>query len=139
MTAAAQPCSIGVPKETAEGERRVALVPKVIEKLIGKGVDVVVETGAGTAALIPDDAYVDAGASIGDPWSAAVVVKVNAPSQDEIGKLADGATVIGFLSPLTNPGLVEALRAAGVRGFAMEAIPRISRAQSMDALSSQAN
>jgi NAD(P) transhydrogenase subunit alpha len=136
---AAAGSTVGVPKETAEGERRVALVPKVVERLTGKGLAVVVESGAGVEALIPDSAYTDAGATIGDPWQADVVVKVNPPSDEEIGKLTKGSTLIGFLAPLTRKDTIEALQNAGVTAFAMESIPRISRAQSMDALSSQAN
>jgi NAD(P) transhydrogenase subunit alpha len=130
---------VGVPRESGVGERRVALVPKVAERLIGKGLDVVVESGAGLAALIPDELYTAVGASIGDPWSADVVVKVAPPSDEEIGKLDKGAVLIGFLAPLAHPEVVEKLEAAGVTAFAVESIPRISRAQSMDALSSQAN
>lgn len=130
---------VGVPRETAPGERRVALVPKVVERLRAKGLDVVVEEGAGLGALIPDRQYEEAGASIGDPWPADVVAKVNPPSADEVGKLRPGAVLIGFLAPLTNPETATALRSAGVTAFAMESVPRISRAQSMDALSSQAN
>ncbi|WP_228769751.1 Re/Si-specific NAD(P)(+) transhydrogenase subunit alpha [Actinokineospora alba] len=130
---------VGVPRESAAGERRVALVPKVVERLKVRGLDVVVEPGAGSAALIPDDSYVRAGATLGDPWSADVVVKVAKPSRDEIARLKSGAVLIGFLAPLTDAEGVRALADAGVTGFAMEAVPRISRAQSMDALSSQAN
>jgi NAD(P) transhydrogenase subunit alpha len=130
---------VGVPRETATGERRVALVPKVVERLRAAGLDVVVEADAGLGALIPDRQYEEAGATIGDPWTADVLVKVNPPSGDEIGKLRSGAVLIGFLTPLTSPETTKALRAAGVTGFAMESVPRISRAQSMDALSSQAN
>jgi NAD(P) transhydrogenase subunit alpha len=130
---------VGVPRETAAGERRVALVPKVVERLRSSGLEVIVEAGAGLGALIPDSEYEQAGATIGDPWPADVVVKVNPPSEAEVGKLRSGATLIGFLAPLTNQDGIGALRAAGVTGFAMESIPRISRAQSMDALSSQAN
>ncbi|RLK55295.1 Re/Si-specific NAD(P)(+) transhydrogenase subunit alpha [Actinokineospora cianjurensis] len=130
---------VGVPAETAGGERRVALVPKVVERLAARNISVVVEPGAGSAALIPDDAYVHSGAALGDPWSADVVVKVAVPTDDEIARLRAGAVFIGFLAPLTQPEKAEALRAAGVTAFAMESIPRISRAQSMDALSSQAN
>lgn len=130
---------IGVPRESGAGERRVALVPKVAERLIGKGLDVVVESEAGLAALIPDQHYTDVGATIGDPWSADVVVKVAPPTDEEIGKLIKGNTLIGFLAPLAHPEVVAKLDEAGVRAFAMESIPRISRAQSMDALSSQAN
>jgi NAD(P) transhydrogenase subunit alpha len=134
-----QPTTVGVPKESADGERRVALVPKVVERLLAKGLHVVVEPGAGAAALIPDEAFEEAGATLGDPWSAQVVVKVAPPTGEEAAKLGKGTVLIGFLAPLTNPDGVRALAARGVTGFAMEAIPRISRAQSMDALSSQAN
>ncbi len=130
---------VGVPRETAAGERRVALVPKAVERLRARNLTVVVEPGAGAAALIPDDAYVHSRATLGDPWSADVVVKVAPPDAGEIARLKPGALYIGFLAPLTAPDTARALRAAGVTGFAMESIPRISRAQSMDALSSQAN
>lgn len=139
MTAATGPAVLGVPRESGEGERRVALVPKVVERLRGRGVEVVVESGAGVGALIPDELYTAAGASIGDPWSAEVVAKVAPPTPEEIRRLGHGTTYIGFLAPLTSPETVTALREAGVTAFAMESIPRISRAQSMDALSSQAN
>src|SRR5919112_3665077 len=129
---------IGVPREVAEGERRVALVPEVVRKLVAKGHEVVVEAGAGEAALVPDDLYVAAGAAIGDPWGADVVVKVAPPSDGEVGRLGSGSTLVGFLAPLSSPQSTRALAGAGVTAFAMEAIPRISRAQSMDALSSQA-
>ncbi|MFP5019823.1 Re/Si-specific NAD(P)(+) transhydrogenase subunit alpha [Pseudonocardia phyllosphaerae] len=131
--------TVGVPKEVREGERRVALVPKVIGKLSGRGARVVVEPGAGDGALIPDSEYTDAGAEIGDPWECDVVAVVNPPTTEQIGKLRSGTTLIGFLSPLTSPETVQALKDAGVTAFAMESIPRISRAQGMDALSSQAN
>ncbi len=129
---------IGVPRETAEGERRVALVPKAVERLTAAGLDVVVETDAGARALIPDKHFLEAGATIGDPWPADLVVKVNPPSADEIGSLKPESTIVGFLAPRSHPEVAERLRLAGVTGFAMEAIPRISRAQVMDALSSQA-
>ena len=130
--------TVGVPRETGAGERRVALVPKVVEKLAGRGLRVVVESGAGLGALVPDELYTAAGATTGDPWACDVVVKVAVPTADEVARLRSGSTYIGFLAPLTSPGTVAALRAAGVTAFAMEAVPRISRAQSMDALSSQA-
>jgi NAD(P) transhydrogenase subunit alpha len=130
---------IGVPRETAPGERRVALVPKVVERLCGAGLSVVVEEDAGAGALIADGQYEEAGAVIGDPWPADVVVKVNAPTDDEISLLKPGSIVTGFLAPRTRPEVTDRLRLAGVTGFAMEAVPRISRAQTMDALSSQAN
>ncbi|WP_324197701.1 Re/Si-specific NAD(P)(+) transhydrogenase subunit alpha [Nocardia abscessus] len=130
---------VGVVRESNAGERRVALVPKIIPSLVKQGVDVVVEAGAGQGALIPDEAYVEAGASIGDPWSADVVVKVAPPSDAEVGKLSSGQTLIGFLAPRNAENQIGALKSAGVQAFAVEAIPRISRAQVMDALSSQAN
>ncbi|MEA2282653.1 MAG: H+-translocating transhydrogenase subunit alpha [Solirubrobacteraceae bacterium] len=130
--------SVGVPREGAPGERRVALVPDVIERL-GDRVEVIVESGAGEAALIPDALFVEAGATIGDPWRAGVVVKVAPPTREEIGRLARGATLVGFLAASTRPGMRDAIADAGVTAFAMEAIPRVSRAQAMDALSSQAN
>jgi NAD(P) transhydrogenase subunit alpha len=131
--------AIGVPREIAAGERRVALVPGVVERLHAAGHHLVVETGAGEGALIRDEDYRRAGAVTGDPWSADVVVKVNPPTEMEVSRLKRGARLIGFLAPRTRPELGEQLRLAGVTGFAMEAVPRISRAQTMDALSSQAN
>jgi proton-translocating NAD(P)+ transhydrogenase subunit alpha len=131
--------NVGVPKETAPGERRVALVPDVVKRLKGKGVEVVVEAGAGERALIPDELFTEAGATVGDPWEADVVVKVAAPGEEEIGRLRSGSVLVGFLAPRTEPETLKALAGAGVTAFAMEAIPRISRAQSMDALSSQSN
>ncbi len=130
---------IGVPKETAESERRVALIPDVIASLTGKDLDVVVEAGAGEGSGHPDSQYTDAGAEIGDPWVADVVAKVGLPTADEIGRLRQGQVLIGHLAPLTSAETNRALASAGVTSFAMEAIPRITRAQAMDALSSQAN
>ncbi|MFW0788189.1 Re/Si-specific NAD(P)(+) transhydrogenase subunit alpha [Gordonia sp. CPCC 205333] len=131
--------SVGVVRETASGERRVALVPKVVEALIKKGVPVVVESGAGLGALIPDELFTAAGATVGDPYGADVVVRVAAPSDDEIGKLRSGQKLIGFLAPRNADNKIGALTSAGVEAYAVEAIPRISRAQVMDALSSQGN
>jgi NAD(P) transhydrogenase subunit alpha len=130
---------VGVPKETAEGERRVALVPEVVKRLASKDVQVVVEPGAGQGALLPDAAFTEAGATIGDPWGADVVAKVAAPSPEEIGRIGNDTILVGFLAPLTSPDSTRALAQAGTTAFAMEAIPRITRAQSMDALSSQSN
>jgi NAD(P) transhydrogenase subunit alpha len=130
---------VGVPKETAPGERRVALVPEVVKRLRSKDIDVVVEAGAGERALIPDAVFEEAGASIGDPWGTDVVAKVAPPTSEEIGRLRSGGVLVGFLAPLSAPDTTRALAQAGVTAFAMEAIPRISRAQSMDALSSQSN
>lgn len=131
--------SVGVVRETADGERRVALVPKVVSSLVGKKVPVIVEAGAGLGALIPDQAYVDAGATIGDPYEADVVLRVSPPSDAEIAKLRSGQKLIGFLAPRNADNQIGALKSAGVEAYAVEAIPRISRAQVMDALSSQAN
>jgi NAD(P) transhydrogenase subunit alpha len=136
---------IGVPKESAEGEQRVALVPEVVRKLGGgdSGLEVVVERGAGAGALIPDALYEEAGAQMvedaGGVYEADVVVKVAPPSTEEIGRLRSDSVLIGFLQPLTAGEAIRAIAQTGATSFAMEAIPRISRAQSMDALSSQAN
>jgi NAD(P) transhydrogenase subunit alpha len=128
---------LGIPKETADGERRVAFVPETIARL-GAGIETIVETGAGDAASFSDDAYREAGATIGDPWSADIVAKVAPPSADEVARLHDGQVLIAFLQPLTDAAGIERLASAGVHAFALESIPRITRAQPMDALSSQA-
>jgi NAD(P) transhydrogenase subunit alpha len=128
---------VGVPKEAAPGERRVALVPETVGRL-GEGVEVVVEQGAGVEAGFADGVYAEAGAAIGDPWGCDVVVKVAAPSADETARLRDGQVLVAFLGPLTDPQGIARLAAAGVHGLALESIPRITRAQPMDALSSQA-
>jgi NAD(P) transhydrogenase subunit alpha len=134
---------IGVPKETTAGEHRVALVPEVVAKLKAKGLDVLVQRGAGADALLPDDAFAQAGAELsadaGAVWASDVVVTVSPPSDEEIAALGRASVLIGFLAPLTSPSSTRALADAGATAFAMEAIPRISRAQSMDALSSQSN
>jgi NAD(P) transhydrogenase subunit alpha len=129
---------IAVPKETAPGERRVALVPEVAKKLAASGFDVVVESGAGEGASFSDEDYRTAGAQIGDPWDAEVVLKVRKPSEGEVERLHDRQVLIGFLEPLTDREGIERLARRGVTGFALEAVPRITRAQPMDALSSQA-
>src|ERR1044072_2631178 len=130
---------VGVPRESAPGERRGALVPEVVSRLARGGCEVVVEGGAGDAASFPDAAYEEAGARVGaDPWDADAVVKVQSPSAEEAGRLREGQILIGFLQPLTDPAGVERLVGRGVAGVAMESIPRITRAQPMDALSSQA-
>ena len=130
---------VGVPTENASGEHRVALVPEVVARLVPTGFEVVVEHGAGTAASFPDSAYEGAGARIdSDPWQAEVVVKVQSPNADEAAKLHEGQVLIGFLQPLTDTEGIERLSGRGVTAFAMESIPRITRAQPMDALSSQA-
>ncbi|HXB15279.1 MAG TPA: Re/Si-specific NAD(P)(+) transhydrogenase subunit alpha [Solirubrobacteraceae bacterium] len=134
---------IGVPKETAAGEHRVALVPEVVGKLAAKGLEVVVQSGAGEDALLDDDAYRQAGATIssdaGEVWRSDVVVTIAPPDPEAIRSLGQGSILIGFLAPLTSPQTTKALADAGATAFAMEAIPRISRAQAMDALSSQSN
>ncbi|HEY7150765.1 MAG TPA: Re/Si-specific NAD(P)(+) transhydrogenase subunit alpha [Solirubrobacterales bacterium] len=133
---------VGVPKESQEGERRVALVPDSVGSLSGERLEVVVESGAGEGAGHPDSAYSEAGASVAsadDAWGADVVTKVAVPTIEEIGRLRSGQVLIGHLAPLTSPQTNRALADAGVTSFAMEAIPRITRAQAMDALSSQAN
>jgi NAD(P) transhydrogenase subunit alpha len=117
----------------------VALVPEVVGKLVPAGFEVLVQPGAGEAASFPDAAYEEAGARFVDDWAdAEAVVKVQKPSEEEAGRLRDGQVLIGFLQPLTDSEGVERLAARGVIAFAMESIPRITRAQSMDALSSQA-
>ncbi|MDE3070375.1 MAG: Re/Si-specific NAD(P)(+) transhydrogenase subunit alpha [Acidobacteriota bacterium] len=134
---------VGVPKETAAGETRVALVPEVVGKLKAKSIDVVVQAGAGQGALIDDRAYEAAGATIAADEAAVlasdVVVTIVPPSAEEAARLRAGSLLIGFLAPLTRPESLDALAKAGVTALAMESIPRISRAQSMDALSSQAS
>jgi NAD(P) transhydrogenase subunit alpha len=127
---------VGVPKETAPGERRVALVPEIVSKLAG--IEVVLEAGAGEAAAFTDDAFREAGATLGDPWEADLVAKVRKPSDGEVERLREGQLLVGFLQPLTDQEGIDRLAGRGVIAFAMESIPRITRAQPMDALSSQA-
>ncbi len=133
---------VAVPRETAPGERRVALVPESVQRLAADGFEVVVERGAGEAASFADASYEEAGARVADGAAlldgAGCVVRVAPPSPEEAERLSAGTVLVGFLAPLTDPAGVERLRARGVVAFAMEAIPRITRAQSMDALSSQA-
>lgn len=130
---------IGVPRETAPGERRVALVPETVQRLVKGGNEVVVERGAGTEAAFIDSAYEQAGARIvDDAYDADLVVKVQKPTADEIGKLRKGSMLIAFLQPLIEPKLAQTLAERGVVALSMDAIPRITRAQPMDALSSQA-
>ncbi|WP_211340215.1 Re/Si-specific NAD(P)(+) transhydrogenase subunit alpha [Solirubrobacter pauli] len=130
--------TIGIPRETADRERRVALVPEVVRRLRTAGHEVVVEPGAGLAAGVSDAAFAAAGAALGDPWDADVVAKVSPPRDGEIARLRPGTILVGFLNPLGDPDGLAAVAATGATALAMERIPRISRAQSMDALSSQA-
>ncbi len=132
---------IGVPRESAAGEKRVATVPEVVEKLIKLGFRVAVESGAGDAANFSDDSYRAAGAEVvGDVWAGAeILFKVRAPSIDEVARMREGATLVSFLWPAQNPQLMEALAARKATVLAMDSVPRISRAQKLDALSSMAN
>lgn len=133
---------LGVPKETKFKETRVALTPDVVKELIKKGYEVIIEKDAGILSYIKDEEYINAGAKIGDKTSvyqADVVLKVNPPQPEEVASMKKGAVLISFMWALTNPALVEACQKAGISAFSMDAIPRISRAQKMDALSSQAN
>jgi NAD(P) transhydrogenase subunit alpha len=130
---------IGIPRESHAGETRVAATPQTVGQLTKLGYSVVVESGAGDASSFSDAAYVEAGAEIGEALSADVVLKVNAPNDAEIAALKDHATVIGLISPALNPELVEKLSARPITVLAMDAVPRISRAQSLDVLSSMAN
>lgn len=130
---------IGIPRESLPGETRVAATPQTVGQIIKLGYAVVVESGAGAASSFSDAAYVEAGAEIGSPWDADVVLKVNAPDDAEIGKLRDGATLVSLISPALKPELVEKLSERPITVLAMDAVPRISRAQSLDVLSSMAN
>ncbi|WP_019180294.1 Re/Si-specific NAD(P)(+) transhydrogenase subunit alpha [Microbacterium yannicii] len=132
---------IGIVAE-ASGETRVAATPTTVPKLIALGYDVVVEAGAGAASSFPDAAYTAAGAAVVDgatAWASPVVLKVNAPAPAEIDRLADGAIIVATLTPALRPELVEGLATRGITALALDAVPRISRAQSMDVLSSMAN
>ena len=135
---------IGVARETAPGERRVALVPDALAKLTAAGLEIVVEVGAGLGAMIPDTAWEAAGAKVVKTdqlyETADVILRVQKPSADEAKRLRRGQAVIGTLQPLLDPGLMAKLAEAGVTAISLDAIPRtLSRAQTMDALSSQAN
>ena len=132
---------IGVPRETATGEARVALTPETAKKLKAQGHTLRVESGAGVAASVTDEAYAAAGAEISDragAFAADLLLKVRSPNVDELALVKSGANLVGMLNPFDRPGL-ETLAAAGLTSFALEAAPRTTRAQSMDVLSSQAN
>jgi len=138
------PQSIGIPKEVFPGEKRVATVPDVVQKLMKLGFAVAVQSGAGEAASIGDDAYRAAGASIvpdaASLWSGSdIVFKVRAPSRDEVTLMREGGTLVSFIAPAQNPELLQALAAKRATVLAMDSVPRISRAQKLDALSSMAN
>ena len=133
---------IAIPKETLQDETRVAATPATTEQLRKLGFTVLVETGAGSAAGFSDDAYIQAGASIADSaklWASELIYKVNAPTEQEISQLQKGSTLVSFIWPAQNPDLVARLATVGVNVLAMDMVPRISRAQSLDALSSMSN
>ncbi len=132
---------IGVPKESRPGETRVAATPKTVGQIIKLGYAVSVQTGAGRASSYPDEAYAAAGADIvgADVWSGDVILKINAPSDAEVRLLERGQTIACLLAPALNPAIITRLADSGVTALAMDAVPRISRAQSLDVLSSMAN
>ena len=139
-----QSVKVAIPKETAQDERRVALVPDTATKLIAAGLEVSVEAGAGSDAFVPDEAYEAAGVNLVKGAAALlkdadVVLKVQAPAAVEVELLQKGAVLISFLQPATQGDIVTALAKRGITAFSLELVPRISRAQSMDALSSQAS
>lgn len=134
---------LGIPKELKDREKRVALSPEVVKDLVKKGFEVMVETGAGLNSFMSDEAYTAAGAQLADKSKiyaeADAILKVNAPTAEEISKMKKEAVLISFMFAGTNLEMVSACEKAGISAFSMDAVPRISRAQKMDALSSQAN
>ena len=133
---------IGVPRERLDNESRVAATPKTVQQILKLGFDVIVEHDAGFKASFEDQAFVAAGAKVGDAaqvWQADIIFKVNAPTDDEIALIKEGATLVSFIWPAQNPQLMEKLSAKKINVLAMDAVPRISRAQALDALSSMAN
>jgi len=137
------PVRVGVARETAAGERRVALVPDAAAKLSPAGIELIVQAGAGESASFLDSAFAEAGFNVVPDAAvlhrvADVVVRIQKPSVEEISQLRTGQTLIAMLQPLLNPELVQQIAGRGVTAFSMDSIPRITRAQSMDVLSSQA-
>src|ERR1700722_15373256 len=130
---------VGIPKEAQAGETRVAATPNTVAQLVKLGYEVLVEPGAGELSSFSDEAYATAGATIGDPYAAEIVFGVNAPSSGQLDRLKPHATLISWLSPMFNEALVEDLAQRPITALALDAVPRISRAQSMDVLSSMAN
>ena len=133
---------IGVPRELLGNESRVAATPKTVQQILKLGFEVIVEHDAGFKASFEDQAFVAAGAKVGDAaqvWQADIIFKVNAPTDDEIALIKEGATLVSFIWPAQNPQLMEKLSAKKINVLAMDAVPRISRAQALDALSSMAN
>ena len=131
---------VGIPKETAPHERRVALVPELIPKLTQASLEVLVQPGAGVAAGFPDSIYLEKGARLEPDLipKLDILLKVQPPTLEEIGKLKPGSTFIGCLQPYTQFAEIEALAAGRITAFSLELVPRIARAQPMDALTSQA-
>ncbi|MEU7907096.1 Re/Si-specific NAD(P)(+) transhydrogenase subunit alpha [Actinoplanes sp. NPDC049118] len=130
---------IGVPRDPQPGERRVAATPANVAALVKLGYDVVVESGAGAGSSFSDEAYADSGATIGDPLTADVIFAINPPPPGQLDRLPVGVTLIGMLNPRLDPDLVEDLARRPITALSMDAVPRISRAQSLDVLSSMAN
>ncbi|MDO4431074.1 MAG: Re/Si-specific NAD(P)(+) transhydrogenase subunit alpha [Lonepinella koalarum] len=133
---------IGVPRERLENESRVAATPKTIQQILKLGFDVLIEQGAGFKASFDDQAFIEAGAKVGtihEVWQSDIIFKVNVPTDEEIALIKEGATLVSFIWPAQNPQLMEKLSAKKINVLAMDAVPRISRAQALDALSSMAN
>ncbi|MEX4038685.1 Re/Si-specific NAD(P)(+) transhydrogenase subunit alpha [Haemophilus influenzae] len=133
---------IGVPRELLENENRVAATPKTVQQILKLGFDVIVEHDAGFKASFEDQAFLEAGAKIGSSaeiWQSDIIFKVNAPTDEEIAQMKEGATLVSFIWRMQNPELMEKLTAKKINVLAMDAVPRISRAQALDALSSMAN
>ena len=135
---------LAIPKERSDGETRVAASPETVKKLAGLGIDVVIETGAGDAAALPDKQFEEAGAKIGASLDetlkdADLVFKVRPPSDEELGMMKKGAVLAATLNPYDNKDRLKQYAAQGIVAFSMELMPRITRAQSMDVLSSQSN
>lgn len=133
---------IGVPRELLDNESRVAATPKTVQQILKLGFEIIVEQDAGFKASFEDQAFIDAGAKVGsakDVWNADIIFKVNAPTDAEIALIKEGATLVSFIWPAQNATLMEKLAAKKINVLAMDAVPRISRAQSLDALSSMAN
>jgi H+-translocating NAD(P) transhydrogenase subunit alpha len=130
---------IGVVRESKPGETRVAATPATVRQLQQLGYEVVVAAGAGDRADLPDEGFVGAGATIGDPWQADIVFAINTPTDDELARMKPGAMLVALLAPALNPDIVDVLARQPITALSMDAVPRISRAQSLDVLSSMAN
>ncbi|HBO38546.1 MAG TPA: Re/Si-specific NAD(P)(+) transhydrogenase subunit alpha, partial [Pasteurellaceae bacterium] len=133
---------IGVPRELLDNESRVAATPKTVQQILKLGFEVIVEHDAGFKASFEDNAFLEAGAKVGDQkdiWNADIIFKVNPPTDEETALMKEGATLVSFIWPAQRPDLIEKLSAKKINVLAMDAVPRISRAQALDALSSMAN